>query len=321
MPLAARAAQTYIAGPTLGGALRVATGLAEQGFATTLGFWDGADDTPGSVCAEYLAALDALGRKNHDSYLSIKLPALGHSSALLQHVTERARSAVAGAERGSDVPTMTASRFAGKLLASHGETHPLESASAVALADIDEATTERTVRPLRIHFDSLAPEAADAMWSAAVEAAEGGANVSCSLPGRWRRSLEDADAAVEAGIVPRVVKGQWPDADDPQADLRIGFMQVITRLAGRAPHVAVASHDVPLAQKAIERLRASGTTCELELLYGLPQRASLALAARENVPVRFYVPYGKAYLPYCLGQARRRPQLLWWLLRDALLRC
>jgi proline dehydrogenase len=95
-------------------------------------------------------------------------------------------------------------------------------------------------------------------------------------------------------------------------------MKVVKRLAGRAPHVAIASHDAPLACDAIQYLRAAGTTCELELLYGLPQRASLALAERENVPVRVYVPYGKAYLPYCLSQARRHPRLLWWLMRDAL---
>jgi len=83
--------------------------------------------------------------------------------------------------------------------------------------------------------------------------------------------------------------------------------------------VAIASHDAPLARDAIRYLRGAGTNCELELLYGLPERASLAAAEREDVRVRFYVPYGKAYLPYCLGQARRQPSLIWWLLRDSLL--
>ncbi|HEV3342004.1 MAG TPA: hypothetical protein VG125_16675, partial [Pirellulales bacterium] len=46
MPLATRAAKSYIAGPELADALRVASELDRRGFATTLGFWDGTGDTP-----------------------------------------------------------------------------------------------------------------------------------------------------------------------------------------------------------------------------------------------------------------------------------
>jgi proline dehydrogenase len=194
-----------------------------------------------------------------------------------------------------------------------------------ALADSGELLTvvlhQAAARRLRIHFDSLGPEAADTTWSAAVDAAKSAdVAISCSIPGRWRRSLNDADTAIAAGIIPRVIKGQWADPDLEETDLRKSFMGVVERLAGRAPHVAIASHDAPLARDAIHCLRAAGTSCELELLYGLPDRAALAVAEREGVGVRFYVPYGKAYLPYCLGQARRQPRLLWWLMRDALLR-
>ena len=266
MPLATRAAKSYIAGPELDDALRVASDLAHRGFATTLGFWDGAEDTPAGVVQHYLAAVDALSQASHDSYLSIKFPALGDSRDLLAQLLKKA------------------------------------------------ATCRQ-----RMHFDSLAPESADATWSAAVKAAQSaGVTISCSVPGRWRRSSADAQAAVGAGIIPRVVKGQWADPTW-ETDLRQGFLNIVEQLAGRARHVAIASHDAPLARDAIQCLRASGTSCELELLYGLPERAPLAVAEREGVPVRFYVPYGKAYLPYCLGQARRQPSLIWWLLRDSLL--
>jgi len=146
-----------------------------------------------------------------------------------------------------------------------------------------------------------------------------GVSLSYTLPGRWRRSLDDAQWAIDRQLVVRVVKGQWADPDDPGRDLRAGFLEVIDRLAGRANHVAVASHDVPLAAEALRRLQAAGTSCELELLYGLPMRKSLALADSLGVGVHVYIPYGKAYLPYALSRLRGNPRIAWWLLRDLLL--
>ncbi len=266
MPLAQRAARAYIAGPELSNALHLAQELAERGFRATFGFWDGPEDSPRQVADYYLAALDAIGASAPEAYLSIKLPALGSSRALLSEVLDRARA-------------------------------------------LD----------VQIHFDSLGPETADDMWSAVGAAADGKLKLSCSVPGRWRRSLDDLELAIAHRIAVRVVKGQWPDPDAPDLDMRAGFLNIIDRLAGRARHVAVASHDATLAGESLRRMKGAGTSCELELLYGLPERAVLPLAASQQAPVRFYVPYGKAYLPYCLGQARRQPRLLWWLLRDSLM--
>ena len=125
---------------------------------------------------------------------------------------------------------------------------------------------------VRLHFDSLADDVADTTWQAAVAAQRAGATVSCSVPGRWRRSRGDCLWAMEAGILVRVVKGQWYDSADPTLDPRAGFLGIVDELAGRVPRVAIATHDVALARLAIERLRAAGTACDWELLYGLPGR-------------------------------------------------
>jgi proline dehydrogenase len=84
--------------------------------------------------------------------------------------------------------------------------------------------------------------------------------------------------------------------------------------------VAVASHDVTLARTALERLIRSGTSCELEMLYGLPMKASIAQARELGVPVRVYVPYGQAFLPYAMSQLKQNPRIAWWLLRDLVMR-
>jgi proline dehydrogenase len=117
----------------------------------------------------------------------------------------------------------------------------------------------------------------------------------------------------------RVVKGQWPDADEAGTDPSAGFLSVIDRLAGRARHVAVATHDPKLSREALKRLRGAGTSCELELLFGLPMRPSLRAAADADVAVRVYTPYGQAWLPYQIAQASRQPRVLWWAVRDLLL--
>jgi CelD/BcsL family acetyltransferase involved in cellulose biosynthesis len=171
---------------------------------------------------------------------------------------------------------------------------------------------------VRVHLDSLAPETAGRTRDAVdgLLAAVPGAAIGHTLPGRWRRSLEDADWASERGLRVRVVKGEWPDPADPDRDLRAGFLEVVDRLCGRSAHVAVATHDTALAAEALRRLRRAGAPCGLELLYGLPARESLAQAQRLGVDARVYVPYGQAYMPYALSQLRARPRMALWLARD-----
>jgi proline dehydrogenase len=170
-----------------------------------------------------------------------------------------------------------------------------------------------------IHFDSLFPKAADRTLELIGESLELYARVGCTLPGRWQRSVRDARRAVELGAVRvRVVKGQWEDPDNPKLDMRRGFLAVVDELAGKAARVAVATHDPPLAREAVRRLKKAGTSCELELLYGLPMHAITQVATEHQLPVRLYVPYGKSYMPYALSQLRKNPRVVWWFVRDSL---
>ncbi len=168
------------------------------------------------------------------------------------------------------------------------------------------------------HFDSHEIHTCDATLACVTQAAALGAQVGVTLPGRWRRSLADAELALRLGIRPRVVKGEWADPGDPERDRRAGFQEVVECLAGRAPEVAVATHDPWLARESLARLRASGTRCELELLHGLPKRQLLRLAREFSVPVRIYVPFGAAWRPYALGKLAENPRILVWLIRDAM---
>ncbi|MGA2135617.1 MAG: proline dehydrogenase [Bryobacteraceae bacterium] len=181
---------------------------------------------------------------------------------------------------------------------------------------LEIADAARAAGGIRVHFDSLGPETADRTMRLLDCAAAQGGPLGCTVPGRWRRSPGDAARLAAMGVTIRVVKGQWPDlAGDLEPHQ--GFLNVIDSLAGQSQPVAVATHHPDLAAAAIRKLQAAGTPCEMELLYGLPSRAALQVSRDLGVPVRFYLPYGHAWLPYALRQAGRDPRILWWLLRDA----
>jgi proline dehydrogenase len=170
---------------------------------------------------------------------------------------------------------------------------------------------------VRVHFDSLSVQAAGRTLALIADAREHHDELGITLPGRWRRSLDDADAVVELGVEARVVKGQWADIHAEEQDTREGFLAVVERLAGRARRVAVATHDEALAREALRRLQSAGTSCELELLFGLPATAA-RVGDELAVPVRTYVPYGYATLPYRILDARRDLRVLGWLSQDLL---
>lgn len=174
------------------------------------------------------------------------------------------------------------------------------------------AASRRARVPL--HLDSMRPDEADRILGCIEHFPD--ASIGCTLPARWRRSAADADWAAARGLTVRVVKGQWSDGHD--GDVRRSYLDLIERLAGGAERVLVATHDIPLACAALDRLRQRGTPCELEVLQGLPVRRLLPRIFERNLPVRVYLPYGRAWLPYCLSTVRRDPKVLWWLAKDSM---
>jgi proline dehydrogenase len=176
---------------------------------------------------------------------------------------------------------------------------------------------ERSARTgIRLHFDSHGVDSASPTFDLLERSLPHPPGLSCTLPGRWRRSRDDLERAMALGLSVRVVKGQWPDPAGGERDLRAGFLDIVDGLAGRASRVMVATHDPSTARPALRQLRAAGTPCELELLYGLPMRAAMDVAREEGVAARVYVPYGHGWLTYSVNQAKRNPRLMLWLLKD-----
>jgi proline dehydrogenase len=138
---------------------------------------------------------------------------------------------------------------------------------------------------------------------------------SLTLPSRWRRSLADARWAAENGVRVRVVKGDFEAGPGDGVDPGRGFTQLVQQLAGKVPDLALATHDCVLAREAIAICQKAGAPVQLELFFGRPASAMLALARETGVPVGFYVPYGDTLLVYVIRDLLCNPHKL--LRRDS----
>ena len=291
-PVLRRASRAYVPGPQLQDAQRWAREQAPPDARLTFGYFNAPDDTPSCVEAASCLAIRALAKPAQPFGTPSDGAESGHRARPRQ--TPGTPADVAG-YCSLKVPAL-------------GYQRPALQRLATVAATLGQ----------RLHFDSHGPETADPTLAALDALLAHHPHLGLTLPGRWVRSLEDADWAAAKGLRVRVVKGQWPCPQQPQADPRKGFLAVVERLAGRVPQVAVATHDAELAAEAQARLAARGTACELELLCGLPRRRVMALARRRGLPVRFYVPFGQAWLPYAMHQLLRQPGLWPRLLRDSL---
>ncbi|GGC07653.1 proline dehydrogenase [Novosphingobium endophyticum] len=222
---------------------------------------------------------------------------------------------------GTEEPEVVASEYAAilNLLRERGIDGAL-AAKLPALKECEEQV-DRTVSLARklgvpVIFDAHAPAQSDDTFR--FLELHGSKGLGLAIPGRWRRSVKDADRAVELGVRVRVVKGEWADPHEPGMDLREGYLRIIERLAGRAAFVGVATHDAPLAAKAMRILAEAGTPFEQEFVFPLPIDAALREGARFGAGARLYIPYGEAWLPYSLSRAFRKPKTFYWFARDLL---
>lgn len=173
-----------------------------------------------------------------------------------------------------------------------------------------------------VHLDAHAEETQPAALDIACAlAGTDDVDLGCTLTGRWPRSVADAERVVAHGLRARVVKSEWPSEEDPDRDSRAGYLEVVDALAAaRAAHVAVATHDAPLAGRSLAALRAAGVPCELQVLHGMRARRAIRQALDADVPVRVYVPYGVSGLPYSLDRAFRDPRSAVRLARERIRR-
>ena len=175
-----------------------------------------------------------------------------------------------------------------------------------------------------VHFDSHKFAQADATLELLKELlrrklpsndSRRGWRFSLTLPSRWKRSVADARWAAENGVRVRVVKGDFAAGPGEELDPGRGFLELVEQLAGKVPDLALATHDCVLAREAIATCQKAGASVQLELFFGRPASAILALAREKGVSVGFYVPYGDTLLIYVIRDLLTNPHKL--LRRDS----
>jgi proline dehydrogenase len=167
----------------------------------------------------------------------------------------------------------------------------------------------------RLHVDSLDPGSADMAFDFIEKGKQWHQDLGCTIPSRWQRSIDDVERALDLGLSVRIVKGQWADPGHGRVDCKINYLAIAEKLAGKARHVGVATHDVPLAKKALACLTSASTYCEMEQLATLPLNG-MKIAKRYGYAYRLYVGYGHPGVPYNIRFVLSRPSMVAWIIAD-----
>lgn len=110
----------------------------------------------------------------------------------------------------------------------------------------------------------------------------------------------------------RICKGIYKESKDisligPEINNR--FIHMVAHCFAKQKYVSVATHDLKLIEQCREFLK-DYDKCEFQFLYGVPMGDLPEQLKAEGFKVRFYLPYGENWYPYCFRRARENPNLI-----------
>jgi proline dehydrogenase len=270
-------ARRYIAGETLEDGLRVASGLNQQGFRTTMDLL-GEDTTKPAqahqALADYRKALEAIESHGIDGNVSVK-------------------------------PTQFGLRIDSELCfglfrSLVGEARDL--GHFVRLDMEDSSCTDPTLslyRRLRGEFDNVGIVLQSRLHRSV----------------RDLDSLRELipNVRMVKGVYLEPPSIAWQDAQE----IRDQFMTLSETLLQQGAYVAFATHDQSLVDGALEtvdRLGIGKSGYEFQHLLGV--RTQLGRQLRDaGHPVRIYVPFGRDWYPYSMRRLRENPQIAVYVLK------
>lgn len=146
-------------------------------------------------------------------------------------------------------------------------------------------------------------------------------NVGIVLQARLLRTPRDI-SELPGPIDVRLVKGIYLEpssiAHTEPEPIREAFLAAADALFANGHRVALATHDEPMAARALERAAAQGISREryyFEVLMGV-QEPLWTRWRDAGHKVRIYVPYGPEWRPYSTRRLRKNPQILAHVMRN-----
>jgi proline dehydrogenase len=120
----------------------------------------------------------------------------------------------------------------------------------------------------------------------------------------------------------RLVKGAYLEPPEVvygnKRAVDASFARAFVTLFGRGHAIDVATHDPVLLEGVRRHVDAAGegwSRVEFQMLYGV-RRDLQQRYARQDYPVRVYVPYGTEWYPYLTRRMAERPANLWFFLAN-----
>lgn len=153
---------------------------------------------------------------------------------------------------------------------------------------------------------------------------DGYANVGTVLQSYLYRTPDDLESLLPLRPNLRLVKGAYLEsaaiAYPRKSDVDAAYARLMETMLSRAGHVAIATHDETLIERAIryaDEHAIARERFEFQMLYGVRPQLQLALAHR-GYKVLVATPYGPEWYPYLMRRLGERPANLLFFLKNTL---
>jgi proline dehydrogenase len=282
----------YVAGESIGDAVRVAKALREDGLLVTLDYLGEDTTTAAQAVAVATQYVQLLG----------KLAAEGLTDD----------GAVEVSVKPTAVGLLLGSAGAGDGISALGERTAAEHIERIAVAARDAGTT--------VTIDAEDHRTTDAALRIAKDLRTRFGSVGSVVQAGLRRTEADVREVAAQGVRVRLCKGAYAEpvseAFTARHDVDKSYARCLRILFGGSGYPMVATHDPRLI--AIARslaLRRDPDSFEYQMLYGVrpDEQHRLALTGAR---VRVYVPYGADWYGYLVRRLAERPANLFFFLRS-----
>jgi len=139
-----------------------------------------------------------------------------------------------------------------------------------------------------------------------------------------RRSAEDVEKLVSAGIRIRLCKGAYKEPSDvafqKKSEVDANYLSLMKTLLSSGIYHGLATHDEIIIREAKAFAAAKNLprdSFEFQMLYGIRRDLQQNLV-REGWRVRVYIPFGAAWYPYLMRRLAERPANAFFIARNLL---